>query len=332
MSKEQGEESKEETQEHAGEAKEQAAETRTPMKEAKESKETNEEQTHTLHHHPLQDEPLGGLPGQQHHHGAAVVVSCAISMHTLDAQTISWASQGGKAPEGFANNQSLIHNLFERQAEYEEDSKEQAVETRNQKKDTRKSKDADQSNTLHHQPLQNQHQGGHQAQQHRQRAVGVVSCEISMHKLDAQTISLASAGGMAPKETKPGHSLITTLFENDVGQKETKETTKETTKEPKEPRSRNVQDQEGESKEETQEHVSQEQVWVQGATEDENRRYGQLLQYIEDKREEAMRLLKESDDKKEEAKKMKARWDLMRESMDFLKKNSDRRREREKAS
>jgi hypothetical protein len=68
--------------------------------------------------------------------------------------------------------------------------------------------------------------------------------------------------------------------------------------------------------------------WVRGGTDDENKRYGKLLEYMEEKREEARRQIKESDEKKEEAKKKKARWDLMRESMEFLRSNSDKWQER----
>ena len=59
-------------------------------------------------------------------------------------------------------------------------------------------------------------------------------------------------------------------------------------------------------------------TWTPGCKEEDNRRYRELLQYMEDKRIEAREMLKQEKDRKKEAKQEEDSWKLLRTSTQFL--------------
>ena len=63
----------------------------------------------------------------------------------------------------------------------------------------------------------------------------------------------------------------------------------------------------------------QKPTWVPGCKEEDNKRYRELLKYMEDRRLEARELLRRDEDRKKEAKQKKDSWDLLRTSMEYLK-------------
>ena len=60
-------------------------------------------------------------------------------------------------------------------------------------------------------------------------------------------------------------------------------------------------------------------TWAPGCREEDNRRYRELLKYMEDRRLEAREMLRREEDRKKEAKQKKDRWNLLRTSIEFLK-------------
>ena len=68
--------------------------------------------------------------------------------------------------------------------------------------------------------------------------------------------------------------------------------------------------------------------WVQGGKEEDNRRYRDLLQYMEDKRKEDKDRLSQEEDKKKEAKKKQDSWALLRLSISYLKEKEGAWRQR----
>jgi hypothetical protein len=65
------------------------------------------------------------------------------------------------------------------------------------------------------------------------------------------------------------------------------------------------------------------QVWVKGSTEEDNRRYRELMDYMEEKRLEARELLKAENDRKARAKKKESSWALLRLSMAYLREHEE---------
>ena len=65
-----------------------------------------------------------------------------------------------------------------------------------------------------------------------------------------------------------------------------------------------------------------EQVWVQGAREEDNIRYRDFLKYMEDKREEYKNKQKEDEERMTSQKRKEQRWALMKESVKFLRENN----------
>ena len=68
--------------------------------------------------------------------------------------------------------------------------------------------------------------------------------------------------------------------------------------------------------------------WVKGGKEEDNQRYRDLLQYMEEKRKDARNLLAADEERKRESKKKKESWALLRESTQFLKENEGKWRQR----
>ena len=77
-----------------------------------------------------------------------------------------------------------------------------------------------------------------------------------------------------------------------------------------------------------EERMSEEEVWVGGAKEEDNERYRNFLTYMEEKREEARQHLPEERDRKRDAKKKEESWALMREAVAFLRTNDEKWREK----
>ena len=114
-------------------------------------------------------------------------------------------------------------------------------------------------------PLGDQHhEGGQQGR-------GVVSCEISMSKLDAQTTSWAPPGGITPMESTSNQ------FVNSINPEEPEDVQEDLEKE---------------------RSLEQGGTWAKGASEEDNRRYKAFLAYMEEKREESRRILREGEEKK----------------------------------
>ena len=63
------------------------------------------------------------------------------------------------------------------------------------------------------------------------------------------------------------------------------------------------------------------QVWVKGSTEEDNKRYRELMDYMEEKRLEARELLREENERKAKAKEKENSWALLRLSMAYLKEH-----------
>jgi hypothetical protein len=80
------------------------------------------------------------------------------------------------------------------------------------------------------------------------------------------------------------------------------------------------QEQEGEHQEDSKDH-KEGAVWVEGSKEDDNRRYRDLMAYMEEKRVEAKELLKRGEERKEMARRKEDHWTLMRMSTAYLKEN-----------
>ena len=69
-------------------------------------------------------------------------------------------------------------------------------------------------------------------------------------------------------------------------------------------------------------------TWVKDAQEDDNDRYVRLMQYMEEKREEARMKLQEDEQRKADAKRKEERWAMLRESVRILRENTDKWRMR----
>ena len=65
-------------------------------------------------------------------------------------------------------------------------------------------------------------------------------------------------------------------------------------------------------------------TWVKDAQEDDNDRYVRLMQYMEEKREEARMKLQEDEQRKADAKRKEERWAMLRESVRILRENTDK--------
>ena len=65
------------------------------------------------------------------------------------------------------------------------------------------------------------------------------------------------------------------------------------------------------------------QVWVQGSSEEDNKRYKELMDYMEEKRVEARELLMEEKKRKEIAKEKENSWALLRLSIVYLQKHEE---------
>ena len=79
----------------------------------------------------------------------------------------------------------------------------------------------------------------------------------------------------------------------------------------------------GEEREQDQgdDHQGQDEtpIWIKGSKEDDNKRYRDLLKYMEEKRKEDRERLSLEEGKKKEAKKKADSWALLRLSMKYLK-------------
>ena len=120
-------------------------------------------------------------------------------MHLLDAQTISWASQGGIAPRELINCQIITSDCLEKpegKGGTNETTMETTKETTTDAKATTKEQDTMTSSSK-----------DVQEQEPQTQEIGVVSCAISKQLLDAQTISWASSGGIVPQEHNSHHKL-----------------------------------------------------------------------------------------------------------------------------
>ena len=69
-------------------------------------------------------------------------------------------------------------------------------------------------------------------------------------------------------------------------------------------------------------------TWVEGGTEEDNKRYLEFLRYCEEQREESLRRREEDEDRKKRALAKEKAWEMMRESVNFLKSNEERWRTR----
>ena len=133
-------------------------------------------------------------------------VSCEISMQLLDAQTISWASQGGIAPMELKVDQLLTSTKIGDQDEGEQGAKpgdQQEAQPDAVKPGCKPAKKSD----VKPGPKPDEDPNVRPAEPD----AGEKSCAISMHILDAQTISWASQGGTTPME--PYDCQPVTLFE-----------------------------------------------------------------------------------------------------------------------
>ena len=64
-------------------------------------------------------------------------------------------------------------------------------------------------------------------------------------------------------------------------------------------------------------------VWVRGSSEEDTKRYKELMDYMEEKRVEARELLREENERKERAKEKENSWALLRLSMAYLKEHEE---------
>ena len=80
-----------------------------------------------------------------------------------------------------------------------------------------------------------------------------------------------------------------------------------------------MRDEEVERKEE-----KDEEIWIQGGSEEDNTRYREFLIYCEAKRKQTLRREEEDDERKREAKRKTDHWELLRHSIEYLKKNEER--------
>jgi hypothetical protein len=67
-----------------------------------------------------------------------------------------------------------------------------------------------------------------------------------------------------------------------------------------------------------------EEIWIQGGSEEDNTRYREFLIYCEAKRIETLRREEEDEERKSEAKMTRDHWELLRQSIEYLKENEER--------
>ena len=67
----------------------------------------------------------------------------------------------------------------------------------------------------------------------------------------------------------------------------------------------------------------EEPIWAVGAKEDDNKRYRELLSYMEDRRIEAREKQQEDEERKRRARKREESYELLRISMRFLREKEE---------
>ena len=157
--------------------------------------------------------------------GEAGEVSCAISMHLLDAQSISWAPQGGTAPMELNDCQPVTsfeigNQEKEQPAAMPGDQQEEQPDAKPEETSVQEilcgvkpgSKPAEKPE-IQPGPKPDEESDGPAEPDGGVAAAGDVSCAISMHSLDAQTISWAPQGGIAPMELNDCQPVTPRSFE-----------------------------------------------------------------------------------------------------------------------